>query len=256
MCSNNFFAGEPFLDLADCRARAETWCSTTAGMRIHGTTQCRPIEAFRTEEPPLLLPRPAARPLTRRRWSDPKVHRDFHVEVDKAIYWVPHHLVGRRLRARRDSGTVKLYFRGELVKVHPRKAPGQGSPPTRPTCPPARRSTPPAISSASGAWPPVMAPPSASTPSRHLGHALALDQDAPGLPAARPGQEVGPRARRAACRPGPRGRGRRREPRRPHARTGPRGSRPSRCASRHRGRVQGRFARDPSEFASVTEAGR
>ena len=47
---NNFFAGETFVDLADCRARAETWCATTAGMRIHGTTQCRPAESFATEE--------------------------------------------------------------------------------------------------------------------------------------------------------------------------------------------------------------
>ncbi len=62
---HNFFAGESFVDLADCRVRAETWCDTTAGMRIHGTTQCRPIEAFRTEELPLLLPRPA-HPSTRR----------------------------------------------------------------------------------------------------------------------------------------------------------------------------------------------
>ena len=56
---HNFFAGESFVDLPDCRMRSETWCSTTAGMRIHGTTQCRPLELFRTEELPLLLPRPA-----------------------------------------------------------------------------------------------------------------------------------------------------------------------------------------------------
>jgi len=92
-------------------------------MRIHGTTQCRPLEAFRTEELPLLLPRPGA-PFDVPTWSDPKVHRDFHVEVDKAIYSVPHHLVGRTLRARRDSNTVKLYLKGELVKVHARKPPG------------------------------------------------------------------------------------------------------------------------------------
>jgi transposase len=123
---NNFFAGEEFIDLADCRARAETWCATTAGMRVHGTTQCRPIEAFRTEELGLLLPMPAA-PFDTPRWTEPKVHRDFHVEVDKALYSVPHHLIGRHLRARRDSVTVKLYLGGELVKVHPRKAPGQRS---------------------------------------------------------------------------------------------------------------------------------
>jgi hypothetical protein len=119
----NFFAGEEFIDLADCRVRAETWCSTTAGLRTHGTTLLRPIEAFRTEELPLLLPRPGA-PFDVPTWSDPKVHRDFHVEVDKAIYSVHHLLVGRTLRARRDTNTVKMYLKGELVKVHPRKPPG------------------------------------------------------------------------------------------------------------------------------------
>ena len=119
----NFFAGEDFVDLADVRARAERWCTETAGGRIHGTTCCRPLEVFRTEEAPLLLPAPAA-PFDIPRWSDPKVHRDFHVEVDRAIYSVPHRLVGLRLRARRDSTTVKLYLRGELVKVHPRLPPG------------------------------------------------------------------------------------------------------------------------------------
>lgn len=123
---NNFFAGETFVDLADARARAETWCSRTAGMRTHGTTQCRPVEEFRARELPLLLPVPDA-PFDTPRWSEPKVHRDFHVEVDKALYSAPHHLVGRQVKARRDSATVKLYFRGGLVKVHPRKAPGQRS---------------------------------------------------------------------------------------------------------------------------------
>jgi transposase len=123
---NNFFAAETFTGLADCRARAERWCTETAGTRVHGTTQCRPIEAFRAEELPRLLCLPGA-PFDVPKWSEPKLHRDFHVEVDKALYSAPHHLIGRRLKARRDSTTVKLYFRGELVKVHPRKAPGQRS---------------------------------------------------------------------------------------------------------------------------------
>lgn len=121
---NNFFAGETFVDLADVRARAEVWCTDTAGMRVHGTTQCRPIEEFRAEELPLLGRVPGTA-FDVPAWSEPKVHRDFHVEVDKALYSAPHHLIGRYVKARRDSSTVKLYFRGELVKVHPRKAPGQ-----------------------------------------------------------------------------------------------------------------------------------
>jgi transposase len=123
---NNFFAGETFVDLADVRARAATWCTETAGMRVHGSTQCRPIEAFRAEELARLLPAPVV-PFDVPRWSEPKLARDFHVEVDRALYSAPHRLIGQRLKARRDSTTVKLYFRGELVKLHPRKAPGERS---------------------------------------------------------------------------------------------------------------------------------
>jgi transposase len=123
---NNFFAGETFVDLADVRTRAETWCTQTAGTRIHGTTQCRPAEDFRATELALLVALPGA-PFDIPRWSTPKVHRDFHVEVDRALYSAPHHLIGHHLKARRDSTTVKLYFRAELVKVHPRKPPGQRS---------------------------------------------------------------------------------------------------------------------------------
>ncbi len=123
---NNFFAGEVFRDLEHARALAETWCTETAGTRIHGTTQLRPLEVFRAEEQPLLLPAPGA-PFDTPVWSEPKVHRDLHVEVDRALYSVPRAFLGQRLSARRDATTVKLYARGELVKLHPRVKPGQRS---------------------------------------------------------------------------------------------------------------------------------
>ncbi|MGC2168213.1 MAG: IS21 family transposase [Acidimicrobiales bacterium] len=123
---HNFFAGEVFRDLEHARAMAETWCRNTAGMRLHGTTQLRPIEAFRTEEQPLLLPAPGS-PFDTPVWSEPKVHRDLHVEVDRALYSLPRQFLGQRVRARRDATTIKLYTRGELVKVHPRVKPGQRS---------------------------------------------------------------------------------------------------------------------------------
>ncbi len=122
----NFFAGERFFDLADCRARAKTWCATTAGMRIHGTTRCRPAESFGAEELPLLLPIVQV-PFDTPVWSEPKLHRDGHCQVANSLYSASYTLVGRTLRARRDSATVKLYYNGELVKVHPRVAPGQRS---------------------------------------------------------------------------------------------------------------------------------
>ena len=122
----NFFKGEEFMDLADVRLRAETWCVTTAGMRVHGTTQLHPLESFRAVELPLLLPHPGT-PFDTPLWSTPVVHRDFHCSVGKALYSVNYTLRGKTLRARRDSTTVRFYLRGELVKLHPRKAPGQRS---------------------------------------------------------------------------------------------------------------------------------
>jgi len=119
----SYFAGEEFVDLADAQRRASTWCSTTAGLRTHGTTQCRPLEVFRVEEAPLLLPAPAEAydlPL----YARPKVHRDHHIEVDKALYSIPGNLIGFRVNARADALIVKVFHRGQLVKVHPRQRQG------------------------------------------------------------------------------------------------------------------------------------
>ncbi|MET9030991.1 hypothetical protein ABZW96_36105 [Nocardia sp. NPDC004168] len=58
-------------------------------------------------------------------WVNPKVAPDRHVQIAKALYSVPGDLIGQRLSARVDAQTVKLYFRGELIKVHPRIAAGR-----------------------------------------------------------------------------------------------------------------------------------
>jgi transposase len=118
-----FFAGEEFVDLADGQRRVEQWCQDGAGMRIHGTTRCRPAEAFRANEQGLLLPAPLL-PYDVPVFSRPKVHRDHHVEVLRAIYSVPGNLIGQTLMARADRNVVKLYAKGQLIKVHPRLAPG------------------------------------------------------------------------------------------------------------------------------------
>lgn len=47
------------------------------------------------------------------------------MQIGKALYSVPGELVGRRLDARVDARTVKLYWRSELIKVHPVVAPGR-----------------------------------------------------------------------------------------------------------------------------------
>ncbi len=122
----SFFAGETFIDLADAQRRAEEWCRTTAGLRIHGTTACRPAEHFAVEEAPCLLSAPTS-PYDLPIYATPKVHRDHHIEVAKALYSVPGGLIGARIEVRADRQLVKVFHRGTLVKTHPRQAPGRRS---------------------------------------------------------------------------------------------------------------------------------
>jgi hypothetical protein len=119
---SNFFAGEEFIDLADGQTRLEKWCTTTAGQRIHGTTQARPAQVFAEHEAGRLLaaPPPYDVPI----FKTVKVHRDYHVEIARALYSTPKDYIGQYLDVRADSALVKLFHHGQLVKVHPRQRPG------------------------------------------------------------------------------------------------------------------------------------
>jgi len=118
----NFWAGETFTDLADAQAHAEVWCRQRAGMRLHGTIQARPLEVFTEEEAGALLPVPAGYDVPL--FATVKVHRDFHLEVGKALYSVPGAYLGERVDVRADSELVKVYHHRKLVTTHPRQLPG------------------------------------------------------------------------------------------------------------------------------------
>ena len=119
---SNCWAGETFVDLADAQTRARNWCAQVAGQRVHGTIQARPAEVFAAREAGVLLPVPE-------RYDVPvfktcKVHRDYHLEIGKALYSVPKVYIGQYLDVRADSALVKMFHKGQLVKVHPRQRPG------------------------------------------------------------------------------------------------------------------------------------
>jgi len=118
------FAGERLLDLDHAREHAVRWCREEYGMRRHGTTQRLPLEHFGAEEKSRLSPAPEA-PYDIPLWCEPKVHRDQHAQVAKALYSLPRRFTGRILKARADSTTVRFYDGDELVKAHPRVAPGK-----------------------------------------------------------------------------------------------------------------------------------
>jgi len=116
------FAGEVMQTLEDAHRRARYWCLREYGMRRHSRTGRLPLEHFEAEEKMHLLAAPTEAydiPL----WCDPKVARDQHAQVAKALYSLPRRFVGQLLRARADRSTVRFYEGTQLVKTHPRKPP-------------------------------------------------------------------------------------------------------------------------------------
>lgn len=120
----SWFDGETFSDLDDARRSAEHWAREIAGARIHGTTCQVPREVFESTEMAAMLA-PPTEPFDVPLWVDEaKVHPDHHIQVARALYSVPTLYLRKKVRARADKTTVKIYFGTELIKVHPRKPPG------------------------------------------------------------------------------------------------------------------------------------
>lgn len=117
------FGGEVLATLEQARVRSLVWCRDEAGLRRHSRTQRRPREHFDAVEQAALLPAPTT-PYEVPQWSEPKVARDHYAQVAKALYSLPTRLIGKTLRARADTQTVRFYDGPTLVKTHPRKPPG------------------------------------------------------------------------------------------------------------------------------------
>lgn len=120
------FAGERLRDLDQAREHARHWCLEEYGMSRHTRTLRLPLEHFEAEERAKLLP-PPTEPYDIPHWCDPVVARDQHAQVEKALYSLPRAFLGRKLRARADTVTVRFYYRFVLVKTHPRVPPGKRS---------------------------------------------------------------------------------------------------------------------------------
>jgi transposase len=120
------FRGEQMHSLEQARQRALYWSRSEYGMRRHSTTGRLPHEHFESVEASLLKPAPSV-PYDIPIWGEPKVGRDHLAQVAKALYSLPTRWIGHRLQARADRSLVRFYFRGELIKTHPRKPRGERS---------------------------------------------------------------------------------------------------------------------------------
>jgi transposase len=119
----DFFRGEIFHDFADLQRRALLWSRDIAGTRVHGTTRQVPRVVFETLEQPTLLPL-APEPFDRPTWAWATVHPDHHIQFRRALYSVPTAYLGKRVEVRGDSRLVRIYHRGEVIKVHAPQPPG------------------------------------------------------------------------------------------------------------------------------------
>jgi transposase len=122
----NWFAGETFADMDEMRRSAEHWSREIAGARVHGTTRQVPREAFEATEKAVMLPPPQA-PFDVPIWTDAKVHPDHHIQVARSLYSVPTMYLHKTVRVRADKTTVRIYLATDLIKMHPRVAPGRRS---------------------------------------------------------------------------------------------------------------------------------
>jgi hypothetical protein len=119
----NFFRGEEWRDLEHVQSGVLTWCLKTAGTRIHGTTQKRPLAVFENEESAALLPLVKER-FDPPHWAECSVHPDHHISFAKATYSIPTRFVGKKVWVRADSKLVRVYAGGALVTTHAKQPPG------------------------------------------------------------------------------------------------------------------------------------
>ena len=104
----NFLGGRQPALITHNNHQVRVWCNTTAGLRIHGTTQEPPLERFQQVEKARLKPLPAA-PYDLTVWKKAKVYRDCYVTFEKAFYSVPYRLYPGQVWICGGSRQVRIF---------------------------------------------------------------------------------------------------------------------------------------------------
>jgi transposase len=123
----NALNGRTFASLHEQNRFLKEWEVSVADTRIHGTTRKQVVKVFEEVEREALLPLPVNHfPFFHE--AQRSVHRDGHVEVDKAYYSVPPEHLGRRLWVRWDSRTVRIFDKNmQQITMHLKREPGRFS---------------------------------------------------------------------------------------------------------------------------------
>jgi len=123
----NALKGRRFASLSAQNVFLMEWETHVADKRIHGTTKRQVEKVFHEVEKPRLLPLPASLfPVFQE--AQRTVHRDGHIELERAYYSVPPEYVGRVVWARWEARLVRVFnLRREQIALHARAEPGKFS---------------------------------------------------------------------------------------------------------------------------------
>jgi transposase len=122
---NNGLKGKAFKTIEEENGHLSEWESRIADTRIHGTTKEQVSKLFMEKEKHSLKPLPSERfPFFQE--GHRSVHRDGHVEIDKAYYSVPPEYVGSKLWVRWDSRLIRVFnLQFEQIAVHAKVSAGR-----------------------------------------------------------------------------------------------------------------------------------
>lgn len=121
----NALKGHSFESLCAQNLHLLNWESHVADKRIHGTTKQQVARIFNEVEKPRLLALPVGLfPVFEE--AQRTVHRDGHIELQKAYYSVPPEYLGRKVWVRWEARLVRIYnLRLEQIALHTRHEPGK-----------------------------------------------------------------------------------------------------------------------------------
>jgi len=113
-----------FFNLADLNAAIAVLLEDLNDRPMRHVGQSRRA-LFEEIERSALAPLPAVR-FEYAEWKRAKVHPDYHVEVDKTFYSVPHRLIGKQIDVRLTHRVVELFHDHQRVASHVRRSQRRG----------------------------------------------------------------------------------------------------------------------------------
>jgi hypothetical protein len=122
----NFLGGRKSTTITQANRDVITWCNTTAGLRVHGTTKEKPLVRFQETEQARLQPLPEI-PYDMAVWKQVKLNRDCYVQFDNAYYSAPHRLIEQQVWVCGGIQFVRIYtLEHKLLATHDRaQQPGE-----------------------------------------------------------------------------------------------------------------------------------